>query len=74
MSELIPSKDEVEEKYVARYDAVKPSPAFFLDTALPEFERQVKNVIGAAGGEDPATRPSITAATGINFNYIVIIN
>ena len=71
MSELIPSKDEVEEKYVARYDDVKPSSAFFLDTALPEFERQVKNVIGIAGGEDPGTNPAITAATGINFNYIV---
>mgnify|MGYP001174563929 CR=1 FL=1 len=71
MPELIPSKDEVEEKYVARYDAVKPSSAFFLDTALPEFERQVKNVIGIAGGEDLATKPAITAGTGINFNYIV---
>ena len=71
MSELVPSKIEVEEKYVARYEDVKPSSAFFLDTALPEFERQVKNVIGAAAGEDPTTSPAITAATGINFNYIV---
>ena len=64
MSELVPSKIEVEEKYVARYEDVKPSSAFFLDTALPEFERQVKNVIGAAAGEDPTTSPAITAATG----------
>ncbi len=71
MSELKISASEMTEKYVARYDDVKPSPAFFLDTALPEFERDVKNVIGAAAGEDPSTSPAIAAPAGVNFNYIV---
>lgn len=62
---------EMREKYLARYDEVKPSAAFFLDTALPEFERDIKNVIGAAGGEDASTGPAITAPTGVNFNYAI---
>ncbi|MEP4378046.1 MAG: cupin domain-containing protein [Alphaproteobacteria bacterium] len=71
MAELVPTRAEIEEKYVARYENVVPSAAFFLDTALPEYERQVKNVIGAAAGEDPSTSPAIAAPAGVNFNYIV---
>lgn len=54
------SVEEMERTRVARFNKLKPFPRAFLDTMIPEFERDIFSVIGDSVFEDPAMKPAIT--------------
>ena len=57
-------------KRVAIWKDLKPNPQMFLDTRLPEHERDLYSVIGPGVSEDPETKPAITDAQDFNIAYI----
>jgi uncharacterized RmlC-like cupin family protein len=54
------------EKRVARFKALKPSPKTFIDQALPEYEREIFNIIGRGVSEEKDASAAITAVEGFN--------
>ena len=54
----------------ARFDQLSASTQAFVDTRIPEHERDIFNVIGAGVTEDPELAPAIAAAEGFNVTYI----
>jgi quercetin dioxygenase-like cupin family protein len=54
----------------ARFDSLSASKQAFVDTRIPEHERDIFNVIGAGVTEDPDLAPAIAAADGFNVTYI----
>ena len=50
----------------ARFEKLRPSAEAFVDTRIPEHERDIYNVIGPGVTEDPGLEPSITAVEGFN--------
>jgi quercetin dioxygenase-like cupin family protein len=54
----------------ARFDKLRPSAEAFVDTRIPEHERDIYNVIGRGVTEDPGLAPAITAVEGFNVTYI----
>ena len=63
------SMDEMLER-VARMKDLKSSSQAFVDTRLPENQREIFDVIGAGVTEDPALQPAITDAEDFNLTYI----
>ena len=57
-------------KRVAIWKDLKPNPQMFLDTRLPEHERDLYSVIGPGVSEDPETKPAISDAQDFNIAYI----
>lgn len=55
---------------VALWKDLKPNPQMFVDTRLPEHERDLYSVIGPGVSEDPTTEPAITDAQDFNLAYI----
>ena len=55
---------------VAVWKDVKPNPQMFVDTRLPEHERDLYSIIGPGVSEDPETEPAITDAQDFNLAYI----
>ena len=55
---------------LALWTDLKPNPQMFVDTRLPEHERDLYSVIGPGVAEDPATEPAITDAQDFNLAYI----
>ena len=55
---------------VALWRDMKPNPQMFVDTRLPEHERDLYSVIGPGVSEDPDTKPAITDAQDFNMAYI----
>ena len=55
---------------VGLWKDMKPNPQMFVDTRLPEHERDLYSVIGPGVSEDPETTPAITAAQDFNLAYI----
>lgn len=56
------------EKRTARFSRLKARPMTFLDAALPEYERDIYNIIGAGVSEEPGEpEPEITAVEGFNI-------
>ena len=55
---------------VALWQDLKPNPLMFVDTRLPEHERDLYSVIGPGVSEDPDTEPAITDAQDFNIAYI----
>ena len=53
----------------ARFAQVKMAPKVFLDMALPEYDRELYNVIGPAGANDMATEAAIPS-DGFNVAYV----
>jgi mannose-6-phosphate isomerase-like protein (cupin superfamily) len=69
MANRIVSKDEMLGR-TARFDKLRPSKQAFVDTRIPEHERDIFNVIGAGVTEDPELTPAITAAQDFNVTYV----
>ncbi|MBL6958617.1 MAG: cupin domain-containing protein [Rhodospirillales bacterium] len=57
-------------KRTAFFKDLKPSKQGYVDTRIPEHERDTYNVIGRGVTEDPSLAPAITAAEGFNITYI----
>lgn len=55
---------------VALWKDMKPNPQMFVDTRLPEHERDLYSIIGPGVSEDPDTEPAITDAQDFNIAYI----
>jgi mannose-6-phosphate isomerase-like protein (cupin superfamily) len=55
---------------VAVWTDIKPNPQMFVDTRLPEHERDLYSIIGPGVSEDPETEPAITDAQDFNLAYI----
>jgi len=55
---------------VARFRDLRPSTQAFVDTRLPEHQREIFNVIGRGVTEDPALTPAITDARDFNVTYV----
>lgn len=55
---------------VALWKDMKPNPHMFVDTRLPEHERDLYSIIGPGVSEDPDTEPAITDAQDFNIAYI----
>ena len=54
----------------ARFDSLSASKQAFVDTRIPEHERDIFNVIGIGVTEDPVLAPAITAAECFNVTYV----
>ena len=54
----------------ARFDQLVASKQAFVDTRIPEHERDIYNVIGEGVTEDPDLKPAITAVDQFNITYI----
>ena len=57
-------------KRVALWTDMKPNSQMFLDTRIPEHERDLYSIIGPGVSEDKETKPAITAAQDFNLAYI----
>lgn len=55
---------------VARYRDLRASPQAFVDTRIPEYERDIYNVIGRGVTEDKDLAPSITDARYFSITYV----
>ena len=69
MAKVQVSRDEMEARF-ARFRDLNPSKQAFIDTRLPEHERDIFNVIGMGVTEDPDLKPGITAVEGFNVTYV----
>jgi mannose-6-phosphate isomerase-like protein (cupin superfamily) len=63
------SMDEMQ-KRVARFTDLRPSRQAFVDSRLPEHEREIFNVIGRGVTEDPNLHPAITDARDFNLTLV----
>lgn len=54
----------------ARFKDVKPSKQAFVDTRIPEYHRDIYNIIGRGVTEDPTLAPSITDARYFGITYV----
>ena len=54
----------------ARFKGLKASRQAFVDTRIPEHERDIFNVIGAGVTEDADLPPAITDAQDFNVTYV----
>ncbi len=59
MTDKTYSTEELEATRLARFKDLKPFPRAFVDTVIPEYERDIFSVIGDGVLEDPAMRPRI---------------
>ena len=57
-------------KRVARFADLKPNKQAFVDSRLPEHERDIFNVIGTGVNEDPDTKPVIAEAEDFTVTYV----
>lgn len=55
---------------VARFADLKPSKQAFVDTRIPEYQRDIFNVIGRGVTEDPALAPAIADARYFGITYV----
>lgn len=55
---------------VARFRQLTPSKQAFVDTRLPDYHRDIYNVIGRGVTEDPALAPAITDARYFSITYV----
>ncbi len=63
------TKDEMLAR-TARFKGLRASKQAFVDTRIPEYERDIFNVIGPGVTEDPELAPAITAAEDFNVTYV----
>lgn len=69
MAKVQVSMDEMTAR-VAKFDDLRPSKQAFVDTRLPEHERDIYNVIGKGVTEDADLAPAIADAQGFNVTYV----
>jgi mannose-6-phosphate isomerase-like protein (cupin superfamily) len=55
---------------VAYWKDQKPNPQMFVDTRLPEYERDLYSIIGEGVSEDPENPVAITDVEGFHIAYI----
>ncbi len=55
---------------VARFKELEVSAQAFVDTRIPEYERDIYNVIGRGVTEDTNLAPAITDARDFNLTYV----
>lgn len=55
---------------VARYRTLSASPQAFVDTRIPEYERDIYNVIGRGVTEDAGLAPSIADSRYFSITYV----
>lgn len=58
------------QKRVARYRELTASKQAFVDTRIPEYERDIYNVIGRGVTEDPALAAQISDARYFSITYV----
>ena len=61
--------EDMKKRY-AKFSEMKLSKQAFVDTRLPEHERDLYNVIGNGVSEDPELKPSINTVEGFNIHYV----
>ena len=69
MADVVVSMDEMKKRY-AKFSDLNPSKQAFVDTRLPQHERDIFNVIGEGVTEDPELKPAISAVEGFNVTYV----
>lgn len=69
MDIIEPSVEEMQER-VARYKSLKGSKQAYVDTRIPEYHRDIFNVIGRGVTEDKDLAPSITDARQFGITYV----
>jgi len=57
-------------KRVARFKELKPSRKAFVDSLIPEHQREIFNVIGRGVTEDPTLSPAIVDARDFNVTLV----
>jgi mannose-6-phosphate isomerase-like protein (cupin superfamily) len=62
--------ETMESERTARFNDLTPSLAAFVDTRIPEHEREIFNVIGRGVTEDPDLAPAISDAKNFNVTYV----
>lgn len=55
---------------VARYRELEASPQAFVDTRIPQYERDIYNVIGRGVTEDAGLAPSISDSRYFSITYV----
>lgn len=55
---------------LARFEDLRPSKQAFVDTRIPEYERDIYNVIGRGVTEDKDLAPAISDARGFGITYV----
>ncbi len=58
------------EARVARFSTLTPSKQAFVDTRIPQYHRDIYNVIGRGVTEDPALAPAISDARYFSITYV----
>jgi mannose-6-phosphate isomerase-like protein (cupin superfamily) len=66
--EIMPRDDMM--KRVAYWKDQKPNSQMFVDTRLPEYERDLYSIIGQGVAEDPHNPVAITDVDGFHIAYI----
>ena len=69
MEIIEPSVEEMEAR-VARYRELRASKQAFVDTRIPDYERDIYNVIGRGVTEDPSLAANITDARYFSITYV----
>jgi quercetin dioxygenase-like cupin family protein len=69
MDIIEPTIAEMEAR-VARFDRLKPSKQAFVDTRIPQYERDIYNVIGRGVTEDPDLAPAISDSRYFGITYV----
>lgn len=69
MEIIEPTVEEMQAR-VARFAELTPSKQAFVDTRIPEYARDIYNVIGRGVTEDPALAPAITDARYFSITYV----
>lgn len=64
-----PSVEEMESR-LARYRDLRASKQAFVDTRIPEYERDIYNVIGRGVTEDKDLAPAITDSRYFGITYV----
>ncbi len=68
--EIIDVTVEEMQARLARYRELRASKQAFVDTRIPEYERDIYNVIGRGVTEDAALAPEITDARYFSITYV----
>ena len=68
--EIIDISVEDMQARVARYRELRASPQAFVDTRIPEYERDIYNVIGRGVTEDKDLAPSIPDSRYFSITYV----
>ena len=69
MASRVVTKDEMLQR-VARFGELTPSARPLVDAVLPQFQRQIFQIIGGGVTEDPSVKVPITAVEGFHLSIV----